>query len=71
MLAYARECKFSCLFALVSAHCVTYRLCAWNLANVLAFNRPLNHYGVLAWRIPWTEEPGELQFVGSHRVGQD
>ena len=23
---------------------------------------------ILAWRIPWTEEPGGLQFVGSQRV---
>ena len=26
---------------------------------------------ILAWRIPWTEEPGELQSLGSLRVGQD
>ena len=25
-------------------------------------------YSILAWRIPWTEEPGELQSVGSQRV---
>ena len=25
--------------------------------------------GVLAWRIPWTEEPGGLQSVRSQRVG--
>ena len=25
----------------------------------------------LAWRIPWTEEPGGLQSIGSHRVGHD
>ena len=24
--------------------------------------------GILAWRIPWTEEPGGLQSMGSHRV---
>ena len=29
------------------------------------------HSSILAWRIPWTEEPGELQFMGSERVGQD
>ena len=23
---------------------------------------------ILAWRIPWTQEPGELEFTGSHRV---
>ena len=26
---------------------------------------------ILAWEIPWTEEPGRLQFMGSHRVGND
>ena len=26
------------------------------------------HSSILAWRIPWTEEPGELQFMGSQRV---
>ena len=26
---------------------------------------------ILAWRIPWTEEPGGLQSVGSWRVGHD
>ena len=26
------------------------------------------HSSVLAWRIPWTEEPGELQSMGSQRV---
>ena len=24
---------------------------------------------ILAWRIPWTEEPGKLQFMGLQRVG--
>ena len=24
------------------------------------------HSSILVWRIPWTEEPGELQSVGSH-----
>ena len=26
------------------------------------------HPSILAWRIPWTEEPGGLQTMGSHRV---
>ena len=26
---------------------------------------------ILAWRIPWTEEPGGLQCIGAHRVGHD
>ena len=30
-----------------------------------------SHSSTLAWRIPWTEEPGVLQSMGSHRVGHD
>ena len=29
------------------------------------------HSSILAWRIPWTEEPGGLQSRGSQRVGHD
>ena len=29
------------------------------------------HCSILAWRIPWTEEPGRLQSMGSKRVGLD
>ena len=29
------------------------------------------HSSILAWRIPWTEEPGRLQSIGLHRVRYD
>ena len=29
------------------------------------------HSSTLAWKIPWTEEPGGLQYMGSHRVRHD
>ena len=29
------------------------------------------HSSILAWRIPWTEEPGGIQSTGSQRVGDD
>ena len=29
------------------------------------------HSSILSWRIPWTEEPGGLQSIGSQRVRQD
>ena len=29
------------------------------------------HSDILAWKIPWTEEPSGLQSVGSQRVGHD
>ena len=28
------------------------------------------HSSILAWRIPWTEEPGGLQSIGSQRIGK-
>ena len=29
------------------------------------------HSSILAWKIPWTEEPGRLLTIGSQRVGHD
>ena len=29
------------------------------------------HSSILTWRIPWTEEPGRLQSMGSHRIRHD
>ena len=29
------------------------------------------HFGILAWRITWTEEPGGLQSLGLERVGHN
>jgi len=33
--------------------------------------RNSNHSSILAWKIPWTEEPGWLQLMGSQGVGHD
>ena len=42
----------------------------------LAWEDPLEkgmatHFSILAWKIPWTEEPGGLQSMGKQRVGHD
>ena len=42
-------------------------------AGDLGWEKPLEkgiatHSSILAWRIPWTEEPGGLQLMGSQRV---
>ena len=29
------------------------------------------HSSILAWRMPWTEEPGRLQSIGLQRIGHD
>ena len=34
-------------------------------------NGMATHFSILAWRIPWTEEPGRLQSIGSQRVGHN
>ena len=31
----------------------------------------VTHSNILAWRIPWTEEPGRLQFIRSQRVAHN
>ena len=38
----------------------------WQLEKGMA-----THSSILAWRIPWTEEPGGLQSMGSHWAGHD
>jgi len=30
-----------------------------------------SHSSILVWEIPWTEEPGGLQFMGSQRIGHN
>ena len=49
---------------------------AGDLVQSLGWEDPLEkgkatHSSILAWRIPWTEEPGGLQSMGSQRVGHD
>ena len=42
-----------------------------NLHTVLPEKAMAPHSSTLAWKIPWTEEPGRLQSMGSLRVGHD
>ena len=49
---------------------------AGDLGLIPGLGRPLEkgmatHSSILAWRIPWTEEPGGLQSTGLQRVGHD
>ena len=50
--------------------------CPETLVWSLGWEDPLEenmatHSSILAWRIPWTEEPGGLKPIGSQRVGHD
>ena len=53
------------------------KLCLLFLLHWHAGSLPLaqlglaTHSSLLAWRIPWTEEPGGLQSMGSQKVGHD
>ena len=40
-------------------------------SNIDAEEAMAPHSSTLAWKIPWTEEPGRLQSLGSRRVGRD
>ena len=42
-----------------------------SLSSLLLEKAMAPHSSPLAWRVPWTEEPGGLQSMGSQRVGQD
>ena len=47
-----------------------------SLSSIPGLEDPLEkgtatHSSILAWRIPWTEEPGRLQSMGSQRIGHD
>ena len=44
----------------------------WSLAREDPLEKEMaTHYSILTWRVPWTEEPGGLQSMGSQRVGRD
>ena len=44
----------------------------WSLGQEDPLEKEMaTHSSILAWRIPWTEEPGELQSTGSQRVRHD
>ena len=52
------------------------RRCQRHKVQSLDWEDPLEeematHSSIFAWRIPWTEEPGGLQSMCSHRVGHD
>ena len=59
----------------------TYKLLGWKISGSMTMAGKNNqvssekamapHSSTLAWKIPWTEEPGRLQSMGSRRVGHD
>ena len=44
----------------------------WSLGREDPLEKEMvTHSCIIAWRIPWTEEPGGLQFISSQRIGHD
>ena len=44
----------------------------WSLGQENPLEKEMaTHSSIFAWEIPWIEEPGRLQFMGSQRVGHD
>ena len=53
---------------------LSYKLEEWELiesSSLIVEKAMALHSSTLAWKIPWTEEPGGLPSMGSHRVGHD
>jgi len=50
----------------------TQEMRVWSLGQEDPLEEELaTHSSIVAWKIPWTEEPGEIQSMGSQRVGHD
>ena len=66
--------RYTFIFFFIQQVFLKYLLCAWTIfvciLKVLSEKAMAPHSSTLAWKIPWTEEPGGLQSMGSLRVGQ-
>ena len=71
---------FATAFSTALVECAYFSLMIWELQETrvqfLGQEGPLEkgmatQSSILAWRIPWTEEPGEPQSMGSQIVGHD
>ena len=68
MLRLLNEVMFVEIISTVSATQVTRHKCE---LMRLVEKAVAPHSSTLAWKIPWTEEPGGLQSMGSRRIGHD
>ena len=60
-------CQFSQVISYDSSIFLNFKWnCSWKVEKAMA-----PHSSTLAWKIPWTEEPGRLWSMGSRRVGHD
>ena len=60
------------LAQLVKSLPVMWKTLVWSLGQEDHLEKEMaTHYNILAWKIPWMEEPGGLSSIGSQRVGHD
>ena len=59
------------VLAIVNSAAVDIVFFTYGFLRVYAEKAMAPHSSTLAWKIPWTEEPGRLQPMGSQRVGHD
>ena len=70
------KCVFDCKYPLVAQTVKSLPAVRETHVRTLGWKDPLEkamapQSSTLAWKIPWTEEPGGLQSMGSKRVGHD
>ena len=72
-IGYPLQCTWASLVAQMVKHLPTMQeTWVWFLGGEDPQEKEMaTRSSILAWRIPWTEEPGELQSTGSQRVGHD
>ena len=59
------------LLSLIRSHLFTFVFISITLGGGSSEKAMAPHSSTLAQKTPWMEEPGRLQFMGSHRVGHD
>ena len=57
---------YMCIYELYVCVCVCVYIYIYIYEKEVA-----THSSILAWKIPWTEKPGRLQYMGSQRLGHD
>ena len=64
------QCKLLYIGWITRPYCVSQKTIQYPIINSME-KAMAPHSSTLAWKIPWTEEPGRLQTMGSRRVGHD
>ena len=64
-------CRHFLLHLICKSHSPCFWITSWVVLDSVSENAMATHSSTVAWEIPWTEEPGGVQYTGSLRVGHD